>query len=75
MADEDQLYRDLAERETAVVNALSDVEGMEIDAANNDWDGGEIQKAANAAASELNTLLAAIHERMSRIPPAQPAAR
>jgi hypothetical protein len=69
MTDDDQLYQDLAERHTSVINAISDVEGIEIDAANDIWDDGTVENAASAAVGELEALLAAIQERMKSIPP------
>lgn len=77
MTDDDLLYRDLEEKQTAVGQALSDVEGIEQDALTGDWDAdGAVANAANTALTELNTLHDALTERMRAVPPAhssQPA--
>lgn len=69
ITDDDTLYADLTEAERHTVDARVDVECIETDAHN--WgDDGTIENAANAAASELNELLAAIQARRDQIPPA-----
>jgi hypothetical protein len=71
--EDDALYRDMADRERAVLDAISDVEGIETDAAAGSWDDGTVENAANSAASELGDLLKAIQARMAAIPPADPS--
>lgn len=71
MTADDELYRDLTERERAVIDALSDVEGIETDAATGDWDDGTVENAATSAARELGDLLKAVQARMAQIPPAE----
>lgn len=71
MTDDDLLYRDLEEKQTAVGQALSDVEGIEQDALTGDWDeDGAVANATNATLTELNALHDALTERMRAVPPA-----
>lgn len=68
-ADDDTLYTDMTERERQAVDALTDIEGIESDAAAGGWDDGAVENAANSAASELRDLLDAIQARRDQIPP------